>query len=80
MQRYLDLVGGALYLNLGEAGTREALAYHLANARVFEHELSVATVGVPARLPIFDYSKSKPYRVDFASHVSPFWGILNFEF
>src|SRR5205085_7359152 len=73
VDRDLQLVGGALDLDLRVAGVREALLELLAQLDVLEQELSVLrALCEPARVPRLRVTETEPDGMDLLTHGSSY--------
>ena len=66
-----DLIGVALYLDVGDARVEEVLLQVLANLVVLDDEIADFVVpGVPAGVPVLYDADTQAVRINFLSHAS----------
>ena len=67
----LQLVGGALDLDLRDPGVREARLQRVAQLEIFMQQLRVVLVGEPPRAPGLVEAEPEAVRMNFLSHENP---------
>src|SRR6202035_1427104 len=71
----LQLVGGALRLDLRDAGVREPLLERLPQVDVLVQQLRVVSIGVPARAPRLVEPEPESDRVNLLAHKCSFYAL-----